>query len=146
MDGVGFDADLHPNFTQSGGPISFGFIRLNNSSAGITTDTGIDNWTFTVHFIVCGGPDTDGDGFPDNCDNCPAVPNPGQNDCDNDSVGNDCDSDGDNDDVPNPSDVCPLAPCNSPHVHADGRLKGDLYEDCRIDLVDFATFAMHFGV
>ncbi len=38
-------------------------------------------------------PDADGDGVPDNRDNCPAVPNPDQNDLDGDGEGDACDLD-----------------------------------------------------
>jgi hypothetical protein len=36
--------------------------------------------------------DSDGDGVPDECDNCPQVPNPGQADTDGDGVGDACDN------------------------------------------------------
>lgn len=78
------------------------------------------------------GPDTDGDGFPDNWDNCPTTPNPDQADpdqdgfgsaCDNcpdtanldqadlegDGLGDLCDDDDDGDDVPDSEDLCPRA-------------------------------------
>ncbi len=35
--------------------------------------------------------DSDGDGIPDACDNCPAVPNPDQADADHDGIGDACD-------------------------------------------------------
>lgn len=41
---------------------------------------------------ACGGADSDGDGTPDACDNCPAVPNPDQRDSDGDGIGNGCDT------------------------------------------------------
>src|SRR5262249_185773 len=41
--------------------------------------------------IVPASPDTDGDGVPDQLDNCPLDPNPGQVDTDGDGVGDACD-------------------------------------------------------
>lgn len=64
------------------------------------------------------GPDRDLDGFPDydlgcrneRCrqDNCVETPNSGQEDSDNDNIGDACDDDADNDGIPNSPDNCPL--------------------------------------
>ncbi len=42
----------------------------------------------------CTGPDSDHDGIPDMCDNCPGTPNPSQVDSDFDGVGDECDTGG----------------------------------------------------
>jgi hypothetical protein len=54
------------------------------------------------------GFDDDGDGIPNNVDNCPNVSNPRQLDADGDGIGNACDPDKDGDGVLNPADNCPL--------------------------------------
>ena len=53
-------------------------------------------------------PDTDGDGVPDNVDNCTLVPNPTQCDADKDGYGNHCDADFNNDLIVNNLDIGPF--------------------------------------
>lgn len=50
--------------------------------------------------------DQDADGVIDDDDNCPAVPNPGQEDLDEDGKGDTCDDDIDGDGVNNENDLC----------------------------------------
>ena len=47
--------------------------------------------TFTTLWHITTLPDTDGDAITDGADNCPADPNPMQEDSDNDGIGNPCD-------------------------------------------------------
>lgn len=70
-------------------------------------------------------PDSDGDGFPDDNDNCPAVANPDQADNDGDGIGDACDTDIDGDGVLNTADNCP-AVSNADQRDADGDRIGDL--------------------
>ncbi|MDD2240378.1 MAG: thrombospondin type 3 repeat-containing protein [Kiritimatiellae bacterium] len=51
--------------------------------------------------------DLDGDGIPDDEDNCPGVYNPTQSDMDHDGIGDACDPDIDGDGIPNELDNCP---------------------------------------
>jgi hypothetical protein len=71
----------------------------------------------TIGNPCAGNPtDSDGDGFPDICDNCPGIVNPGQGDSDSDGVGDLCDN-------------CPDAP-NDGQIDTDLDGVGDACDEC----------------
>ncbi|MBN3307751.1 TSP3A protein, partial [Amia calva] len=87
------------------------------------------------------GPDTDIDGYPDqslpcidnhkNCkqDNCLLTPNSGQEDADNDGIGDQCDEDADGDGIKNVEDNCRLVP-NKDQQNSDTDSFGDACDNC----------------
>lgn len=87
----------------------------------------------------CSGEDTDADGWPAGCDNCPELANTGQADADTDGLGDACDncpelanadqSDSDNDGVGDACDNCAEL-ANSDQADRDGDGTGDLCDDC----------------
>jgi serine protease AprX len=76
-------------------------------------------WTGTA-----GPTDGDGDGIPDDEDNCPTIANADQTDSDGDGEGDACDSDRDGDGVENSTDNCPDA-SNPGQEDVDGDGIGD---------------------
>ncbi len=57
----------HPDFSALGTTIQFGYGRSNTNNPGdppLTTQHGIDNWSFTIHNAVQGVPDSGGLSLP----------------------------------------------------------------------------------
>ncbi len=71
--------------------------------------------------VICpaADPDQDGDGIPDDEDNCPTIPNPDQADSDQDGIGDVCDN-------------CPGVP-NVDQANSDGDSHGDACDNCPND-------------
>jgi len=99
---------------------------IGQPGGGSTTATLLGSGSVCINPIP--GPDSDGDGIGDNCDNCPAISNAGQEDFDVDGVGNVCDPDRDGDLVPNEQDVFPDDPSEASDIDGDG--VGDNGDNC----------------
>ncbi len=90
-----------------------------------TTDDGFDD-TDKDGIADCVDLDMDGDGVPNESDNCKMVPNADQknNDYPEDLLGDACDDDDDNDGVPDVADSCPFVK-NTDQKNNDGDALGD---------------------
>jgi len=86
----GGSATFEVTLSGDGSAISGAFdIEFREATSG--TALGAIPVTVSCTDEPCGGsPDTDGDGIPDGCDNCPGVANPEQADSDGDGIGDAC--------------------------------------------------------
>jgi len=114
-------------------PASGCSARWRNPGGGLGYGTGwqcVPVWgcgydmAFAIEGHAGGGGDSDGDGIPDEYDNCPYDFNPDQTDTDGDGAGDACDGDDDDDGVADPEDNCPLD-YNPGQADLDGDGEGD---------------------
>ena len=119
----------------------------NPSGVGVNPDTGL---IYVVNQSPCnevtvieGFIDTDGDGVPDDTDNCPAVANPAQTDTDGDGLGNACDPDDDGDGIFDEVDTSPTYLSDD---FSDGTTTGTITNrgDQILAIIDAADPAMVF--
>ncbi len=120
----GWDAFVS-RFDETGTELIFSTYLGGDDGDGIPDD--VDN---CPHQPNPDQTDTDGDTLGDVCDNCPQQPNPDQTDTDDDGLGDLCDPDDDGDGVPDDVDNCPLDP-NEDQADLDRDGVGDLCDPDR---------------
>ncbi len=91
-------------FLEGRGLYSFSGLSTRAGFMGITAQFGEFLPLAEISGSVMEPHDSDGDGIPDNLDNCRLTPNPDQEDTNGDGYGNICDCDLDNDDAVGPAD------------------------------------------
>jgi len=96
--------------------VSINYERSGTYTVRVFNESPIDRWWSQRPYGIAvtvepEEKDADGDGVPDDEDNCPAISNPSQADTDNDGIGDACETsviaDADGDGVPDDEDNCP---------------------------------------
>jgi hypothetical protein len=119
---IGDLVGLRNHWVPMGEPYS---IRYDLNANGLCD---IGDLVVLKYYWLTSCPDWDGDAVPNDSDNCPTIPNPGQEDNDGDGEGDACDDDVDGDTVPNDTDNCPTI-ANPNQEDNDGDGEGDACDD-----------------
>ncbi|HTP39978.1 MAG TPA: thrombospondin type 3 repeat-containing protein [Steroidobacteraceae bacterium] len=106
-DGITFNNSGDPQIGLAGFSLGPDSTVVAGSTSTPTPLVGANTYFYSFQNGRLVQPDTDGDGIPDNVDNCPNVANADQADLDHDGIGDACDTDKDGDGVPNATDNCP---------------------------------------
>jgi len=121
-----FDGDLNaktPTFewvVPADAPMDIPYFCVPHCTFGMVAD---------IRVLDASGPDTDGDGWEDSVDNCPDVPNPGQEDCNGDGVGDACDT--------------AIVDCDGNGISDDCETFADCNENGINDICDLADGTLH---
>ena len=128
------DGDVAPDFIDNcPNVINFNQLDTDDDGQGNACDPdddndGVDDISDAFPLDDTETTDTDTDGIGDNSDNCPNIPNPGQQDYLNDGIGNECDDDHDDDGYENGNDDFPWNPNEFNDSDSDG--VGDNSDNC----------------